>query len=370
MAYYKVRGDEHMKFLIAAGGTGGHINPGIAIANMLANRGDEVKFIGTETGMEKDLVPKAGFDIEYIHAEGMHRGFSLKNFSTLINLEKGINECTRIIEREKPDLLIGTGGYVTAPLMIAGLKMKVPTLIHESNALPGKTTIWLSKRVDTIALGFNEAKKKIPQAKNAVFTGNPTKMNVALDKKEAKQKLGISDKLVLIFGGSQGARKINDTIVEIINENKELNYKIIFATGTKNYDEVISKIKVDNKNFQIEKYIYNMDEVMRASDLVVCRSGALTVTEIAVVGVPAIMIPFPYAAENHQFFNAKALEDVGAGIIIEEKNLTKDILMENIESVINNDAKMFEMSANAKKIGDVQAIYRIEAEIDKIVKVK
>lgn len=357
-----------MKFLIAAGGTGGHINPGIAIADMLTSRGDEVKFIGTTGGMEKDLVPKAGFDIEYIHAEGIHRGFSLKNFSTLINLKKGINECEKIIEREKPNLVIGTGGYVTAPLMIAGLKLKVPTMIHESNALPGKTTIWLSKKVDTIALGFDEAKNKISQAKNAVFTGNPTKMNVILTKEEAKKRLGIDGKLVLIFGGSQGAKKINDTIIEMINENKKLNYKVIFATGPKNYDEVISKIKVDNKNFQVEKYIYNMGEVMRASDLVICRSGALTVTEIAVVGVSSIMIPFPYAAENHQYFNAKTLEDIGAGIIIEEKNLTKEILTEKIESVINDAPKMLEMSTNAKKIGDNQAIYRIENEINKVLK--
>lgn len=359
-----------MKVLIAAGGTGGHINPGIAIANMLVNRGDEVKFIGTASGMEKDLIPKAGFDIEYIHAEGIHRGFSLKNFRTILNLKKGINDCKKIIEKEKPDLVIGTGGYVTAPLMIAGLKMKIPTMIHESNALPGKTTTWLSKKVDVIALGFDDAKKKISKAKNAVFTGNPTKMNVELTKEEAKKKLGISGKLVLVFGGSQGAKKINETMIEFINENKELDYKVIFATGTKNYDDVISQIKVDNKNFQVEKYIYNMNEVMKASDLVVCRSGALTVTEIAVVGVPAIMIPFPYAAENHQFFNAKTLEDANAGIIIEEKDLNKEILQSKIESIINDDSKMAEMSANAKKIGDDKAIYRIEKEIDKIVEVR
>lgn len=357
-----------MKFLIAAGGTGGHINPGIAIANMLVNRGEKVKFLGTINGMEKDLIPKAGFDIEYIHAEGIHRGFSLKNFSTVLNLKKGIDDCIRIIEKEKPNMVIGTGGYVTAPLMIAGLKMKIPTMIHESNALPGKTTIWLSKKVDIIALGFDDAKKKLPKAKNAVFTGNPTKMNVTLTKEEAKKKLGITEKIVLVFGGSQGAKKINDTIVELINENEDLNYKVIFATGPKNYDEVISKIKVDNKNFQIEKYIYNMDEVMKASDLVVCRSGALTVTEIAVVGLPAIMIPFPYAAENHQFFNAKTLEDAGAGVIIEEKDLSKELLKEKIESIITDNSKMVEMANNAKKIGDNQAILGIEKEIDKILK--
>lgn len=356
-----------MKILIAAGGTGGHINPGIAIANMLKDKGNTVKFVGTSKGLEKDLVPNAGYELEFIHATGLHRGFSLKNINTLMTLKEGIDDCKEIIEREKPDLTIGTGGYVTAPLMIAALKMKVPTMIHESNALPGKTTIWLSKKVDLIALGFEEAKLRVPKAKNAVFTGNPTKMDESLDKEAMKRKLGISGKMVLVFGGSQGAKKINDTMVEFINDGKKLGYQVIYATGAKNYDEVVSKIKTDNKNFRIEKYIYNMPEVMAAADLVVCRSGALTVTEIAIVGVPSIMIPFPYAAENHQYYNAKALEDAGAGIIIEEKDLTKEFLEKNINEVIFNENKLNEMSSNAKKIGDNKALERIEKEIEKLV---
>ena len=252
--------------------------------------------------------------------------------------------------------------------MIAAIKKKIPSIIHESNALPGKTTIWLSKKVDCIALGFDDAKKRVPNAKNAVFTGNPTKMNVELSKEEMKKKLNIKGKMVLVFGGSQGAKKINDTMIEFINANEQLDYEVIYATGPKNYDDVISKIKVENKNFKVEKYIYNMGDVMRAADLVVCRSGALTVTEIAIVGVPAIMIPFPYAAENHQYFNAKTLEDVGAGIIIEEDKLTKDLLKSSIEKYINDEAKLNEMSENSRRIGDNKALQRIEKEIDKLVR--
>lgn len=357
-----------MKILIAAGGTGGHINPGIAIGKMLKNRGDNVKFVGTDKGLEKDLVPKADFELEFIHAEGLHRGFSLKNLKTIMTLKQGIDDCRKIIEREKPDLVIGTGGYVTAPLMIVALKKKVPTMIHESNALPGKTTIWLSRKVDLIALGFEDAKLRVPKAKNAVFTGNPTKIDGSLKKEEMKKKLGIEGKMVLVFGGSQGAKKINDTMVEFINENKQLGYEVIYATGAKNYDEVVSKIKVDNKSFKVEKYIYNMPEVMTAADLVVCRSGALTVTEIAIVGVPAIMIPFPYAAENHQYYNAKTLEDAGAGMIIEEKDLTKEVLEKAIGDIISDNDKMDRMSKNAKKVGDDKALERISKEIEKIVK--
>lgn len=356
-----------MKILIAAGGTGGHINPGISIGKMMKEKGHKVIFIGTSHGMEKDLVPKAGFELKLVHSEGLHRGFSLKNVKTIFTLNHGISECITIIKDEKPDLVIGTGGYVTAPLMIAALKLKVPTMIHESNALPGKTTIWLSKKVDTIALGFEDAKRHISDARNAVFTGNPTSIDISMSKEEMKQKLGIKGKMLLVFGGSQGAKKINETMIELINEDKQIGYELIYATGNKNYDDVMSKIKTKNDNVKIEKYIYNMNEVMKAADLVVCRSGALTITEIGIVGVPSILIPFPYAAENHQYYNAKTLEDVGAGIIIEEKDLTKDLLEEKINEVINDEAKINEMSMNAKKIGDNRALERIEKEIEKLV---
>lgn len=358
-----------MKILIAAGGTGGHINPGIAIGKMLQEKGNAVKFVGTEKGLEKDLVPKAGFTLAFIHAEGLHRGFSLKNVKTMMTLMRGVKECKELIQKEQPDLVIGTGGYVTAPLMLAGLQLKVPTMIHESNALPGKTTIWLSQKVDLVALGFEDAKRHLPHARNAVFTGNPTNMNLTTTKEEMKRKLGITGKLVLVFGGSQGAKKINETMVELINGNPWEHIQMIYATGNNNYEDVIAQIRKQRENIQIERYIYNMNEVMRAADLVVCRSGALTVTEIGIVGVPAILIPFPYAAENHQFYNAKTLEEVGAGVIIEEKELTAELLQKKMEEILSDDAKIKRMSENAQKIGDNQAMERIQREIIKIIKV-
>ena len=348
-------------------GTGGHINPGLAIGKMYKEKGNEVIFVGTENGLEKDLVPKAGFELKIIHAQGLHRGLSLRNFETFIKLNKGIAECINLVKSEKPSVVIGTGGYVTAPLMVAGLHLKIPTVIHESNALPGKTTFWLSRRIDLVALGFEDAKKHLPYAKNAVFTGNPTSMNPNFSKNEMKKKLGINGKMLLVFGGSQGAKKINDTMVNLINNNKLNDFNVIYATGTGNYDEVISNVKNLPSNIKIEKYIYNMNEVMAAADLVICRSGALTVTEIGIVGVPSILIPFPYAAENHQFFNAKTLEDVGAGFVIEEKNLTDEILCDKIYEIIKDDNKILKMSNNAKKLGDNKALERIEKEVNKIL---
>lgn len=356
-----------MKALIAAGGTGGHINPGIAIANMLKEKGYEIIFVGTERGLETDLVPKAGYDIKLIHAAGLKRKFTFENIKVLLTMKKGIAECKKLIDDEKPDIVIGTGGYVTAPLISAALKKKIPTLIHESNALPGKTTRLFSSKVDCVAVGFEEAIKRLQNCKNVVCTGNPTRMKVGSNKKEIKEKLGIQKPLLLVFGGSQGAQRLNDVMVNLINEKKFGEYNVIYATGQKHYDEIISKVKEVPSNVKIEKYIYNMEELMNASDLVVCRSGALTISEISVIGVASILIPFPYAAENHQYYNAKTLENVGAGIIIEEKDLTVDSLINKINELINDKEKLFNMGKNAKKLGKPDAIKKVEEEINKLV---
>ena len=354
-----------MKVLIAAGGTGGHITPGVAIANKLKELGNEVMFLGTQTGMEIDLVPKAGFELKIISAKGLHRGFSFKNINTIKTLFEGIKDVEKIIEEEKPSLIIGTGGYVTAPAIIAGIKKKIPTMIHESNALPGKTTTWLSKKVNTVMVGFEAAKKRLKG--NIVYTGNPTKMQGALNYEEMRKKLNIEKPLDIVFGGSQGTKKINETMRSLINESEIKDYQIIYATGPKNYDEIISKINVQNENVKVERYIYNMEEIMSAADIAVCRSGALTVTELGIIGVPSILIPLPTAAENHQYYNAKTIEDKGAGIIIEEKDLTKEKLEKTINEMLKNKEKLSGMKQKALRKENVGAIGKIIEEINKIV---
>lgn len=377
---------------------------------MLKNEGHEVIFIGTEYGMEKDLVPKAGFDIKYIHASGFVSSLKGK-IKAIINLKKGISDCKKIIEEEKPDMCIGTGGYVTAPLMISANKLRIHTLIHESNALPGKTTKLMSNKVDEVAVGFEETKNLLSKG-NVVVTGNPNKMNLnKLSREEAKHKIGIQGKLLLIFGGSQGAKKINETIIDIISSKQFGNYNVIYATGPKNYEEVKDNLiksskdmyeidvkedsltldlidkdasytftsnqsginkdikTIDSSNkITIKKFIYNMEEVMKAADLVICRSGALTCTEIAEVGIASILIPFPYAAENHQFYNAKTLENVSAAEIIEEKDLSKELLVERINSIINNDELLATMCENSKKLRKGSPIDNIKNEIYNILK--
>lgn len=315
--------------------------------------------------MEVDLIPKAGYSLELIHAEGLKRSFSLQNVKVLWNLQKGIQECKALIEREKPSILIGTGGYVTAPLMLAGIEKKIPTMIHESNALPGKTTIWLSSKVDTVAVGFEAALKKLPKAKHAVYTGNPTKMKGNQNKQELRKKLGFGNEpVVLIFGGSQGAKRLNEIMVELIRENTLPDCRLIYATGPKNYESVLKQIPQVPQNVKVEKYIYNMEEMMVASDLLICRSGALTTSEIGIAGTPAILIPFPYAAENHQYFNAKTLEDAGAAVVIEENDLTKEELLEQIKNLLSNKEKLEKMGMLAKKTGKQGVLENIAKEID------
>jgi len=376
---------------------------------MLKNEGHNVIFIGTESGLEKDLIPKAGFDIKYIHASGLNSGLASK-IHAVTDLNKGVTDCLKIIDEEKPDMCLGTGGYVTAPLLMAAVKRGIRSVIHESNALPGKTTKLMSNKIDKVLVGFNETKEKLSNGNNIVVTGNPNKMGQnTLTKEEAKNKIGINGKILLVFGGSQGAKKINDTLLEIIKNQKFNGFNVIYATGPKNFDEVkdaissdcrdlyeieigeeeiilypssdsssftfvssgsgvskdIRTIDIHNHNkIIIKKFIYNMEEVMKASDLVVCRSGALTISEISEVGIASILIPFPYAAENHQYYNAKTLENVDAGVVIEEKDLTTDKLVNAINEIMKDDNKVLTMAENSKRIkqGD-SPIENIKREI-------
>lgn len=229
----------------------------------------------------------------------------------------------------------------------------------------GKTTTWLSKKADAVLVGFEAAKKRLKG--NIIYTGNPTKMQGALNYEETRRKLNITKPLVLVFGGSQGAKKLNETMISLINESKINDYHIVYATGPKNYDEIMAKVRVQNENIKIEKYIYNMEEVMSAADIAVCRSGALTITELGIIGVPSILIPLPTAAENHQYYNAKTIEDVGGGIIIEEKELSKEYLENNIIEILKNEEKLNEMKKRAIRKENIGAIDRIIKEIYKLV---
>ena len=258
-----------MKAIIAAAGTGGHINPGIAIANKIKEKekNSEIIFIGTNRGLENDLVPRAGYKLETIDAHGIERKLTFQNFKNLYASFKSITEAKRIIEKFKPDVVIGTGGYICVPVVIAAKKMNVPVVLHESNAFPGIAVKLFKKKADAILVGFEDARNRLLGAKNVIVTGNPIKIKkLNLDeirKDEIRKGIGLNDKtpIVLVFGGSQGAQSINKSLMEIIVNKKNKHYQIIWAVGQGQYDKIKIKLKevkldINNiKNIKIVPYI-------------------------------------------------------------------------------------------------------------------
>ena len=366
-----------MKVVIAAAGTGGHINPGIAIANKIMKEepNSKIIFIGTSRGLETNLVPRAGYELKTIDAYGISREISIKNVKRLAKTIHSITEAKSILKEFKPDLVIGTGGYICISVCMAAKKLKIPYIIHESNVLPGVATKMLSKKAEKILVGFKEAKDRLPKAKEIVCTGTPTKVK-KMDFSQAeinnkKQELGFSKEkpLVLVFGGSQGAQSINKSMTDIIKNKLNENYQIIWAAGPEQYEKVKQDLQKENMDIdkingiKIMPYIYNMEEIMNIADLIVSRSGAMTVTEIENVGKPAIFIPFPFAAENHQEYNARVLEKNKAAEVILDKNLTAEILNATITKLAKDRSALESMGANAHKLSTENVEDKIYNEI-------
>ena len=277
---------------------------------------------------------------------------------------KGIGEAKKIVKEFKPDIVIGTGGYICGAVAMAAKANKVPVLLHESNAFPGKAVKMLSKKADTILVSFEDAKKRIPNCKNVVFTGTPVKIkkqNYSINERhKIIQDLGLNETkpIILIFGGSQGAQKINEALTYIIENEKNKNYQMIWATGPKQFDIIKNELK--EKSINIEKienckilpYIYNMEEVENIADVIVARSGAMTITEIANLSKPSILIPLPNVSNDHQMYNAKVLENVDAAKIIKNDELTGKILNEEIEKIILDKERCLQMGRNAFKVSN------------------
>lgn len=272
--------------------------------------------------------------------------------------------------------MIGTGGYICVPTVIAAKKLGVPVVLHESNAFPGIAVKLFKNKADKILVGFKDAKERLDNKDNVIVTGNPIKITkieyTESQKEKIKIELGLklNKPIVLVFGGSQGAQSINRSFIEIIVNKKNKNYQIMWAAGPEQYDKIREKLNEVNiniekiENAKIVPYIYNMEEVMNIADLVVCRSGAMTITEVSVVGKPAIFIPFPFATENHQEYNARVLEKVGAAKIILDKDINSELLGNTINKIIKNKEKLEEMGKNAEKV----AIKNVEDNIYKEIK--
>lgn len=347
-----------MKYIISGGGTGGHINPGIAIAKeIMSNEPDaEILFVGTENGLEGKLVPREGFNIKFIEVKGFRRKLSIDTFKTISKLLKSFGVIKKIFKEFKPDAVIGTGGYVCGPVVLSAALKKIPTVIHEQNAFPGVTNKILSHYVDQVAISFEESRLRFKGKAKVTLTGNPIRNELfLLNRESSREKLGLvkDTPLVVVFGGSLGAEHINECVKNMINCRRDaIRYHLIVATGMKHYDNFMKELKEPlPNNIEVMPYIYNMGEVLAAADLAVTRGGAITVSELSALGVPSILIPSPFVAENHQEYNARALERNGAAVVILQSQLNSEILAGQIQKLISNKELRAKMSCAAKKTG-------------------
>lgn len=359
-----------MRVIMTGGGTGGHIYPAVAIADKIKRKHPdaEILFVGTEKGMEKDLVPKSGYDIRFITVSGIHRKQIWKNVKTVMDLMKGDREARTILKEFQPDVVIGTGGYVCGPVVRAAHKMGIPTYIHEQNAFPGVTNKMLEKHVDKVFVSFEEAKQYFKHPEKLIVTGNPIRKSFLVGSAfNYREKLGIRDRefVVLCFGGSRGAGKINSTMKSVVAAvNGMEDVRLFFITGKIYFDRIKQELEEEGVklcgNITLLPYADNMHEYLFSSDLVISRSGALTVSEITACGKACILIPSPNVTGNHQYFNAKVVADKGGAILIEEKDLTDEKLLSAILRLKNSKETLNAMakaSASAGKLDAVDIIY-------------
>lgn len=372
-----------MKILFAAGGTGGHINPALATAGEIRERypDAEILFVGTKDKMEAKLVPAAGFDFTTIKISGFQRKISIENIIRNLKTIFYLLFCTfsvkKIIKKFKPDVVVGFGGYVSGPVVRTAAKMGIPTAIHEQNAYPGITNKTLAKVVDKVMLTAEEAEKYMQCKNPPAVTGLPVRGEMLrADRDFARAKLGIRDdqKLILSMGGSLGAMTINNAMVDLITDNyKDERLYFIHAMGQYGLwvpDKLKEKgVDLDGaKNIELREYISDMDVCMPAADVVVCRAGASSLSELQALGKASILVPSPNVAENHQYHNAMALVNKGAALIIEEKDLTKEKMQSLFESLVNDDKNRLSIEANAKAMATIDAKERIADIVLSLVK--
>lgn len=362
-----------MRAIITGGGTGGHIYPAIAIAEAIrAHEPDaEILYLGCEEGLEKDIVPKAGFEIRFVPAMWIDRSNALRIAETIRVNMKGIRAARKIMKKFRPDVVIGTGGYVCFPVIFAGHRIGARCYIHEQNAFPGVANKSLERFVRKVFLGFADASEYFHQPEKHVVVGNPVRSSFKnTDRKAARAKLGIPDDdfVVFSFGGSLGAERINDVVYGLMRQvNGKPGVTLIYGTGSRFYEAVIGQAHEDGlaiaDNVRIISYIDDMPDTIAAADIIVSRSGALSVAETCVVGRGSIMVPSPNVTGNHQYFNARSVADRGGAVLIEEEDLTEERFLQVIEELRNDPARVAEMGRIAMSCVPHDAAERIYEEI-------
>ncbi len=350
-----------MNIIIAAGGTAGHINPGLAIAQHIKSKHPDarIRFVGRKEGMEFGLVTKAGYDFSHMEVTGFQRRLTAENIKrnivTVKNLLLAAPKAKKILRDFKPDLVIGTGGYVSGPIVLQAAKMGIKTAIHEQNAFAGVTNKLLSKSVDYVFVATEKASKYMAHPEKCIVCGNPVREEIKnADRDYCRRELGVEDKtVVLSFGGSLGARNVNKAMSHLAIHNKErkdlAHFHVVGRYDQGKFVKTLAENGIEQSdNLKVFEYLYDINKYMAAADIIISRCGALTIAEIACMGKASILIPSPNVAENHQYHNGKVLADMGAAILIEEKDLTQQSITEAFDSLYTDKEKIDLMGQLAK----------------------
>lgn len=372
-----------MKILFAGGGTAGHINPALAVAGYVRSQKPEAQilFVGSKGGMEERLVPQAGFEFRSVTVSGFIRKMNwngIKHNAVAIKRAfSATRESKRILEQFRPDVCVGTGGYVSGPVLRKAKKMGIPVLIHEQNAFPGVTTKMLARLADKVMLAIPDAEKRLGSSlhEKIVVTGNPVRSElIYANREEARKKLKLDERpVILSYGGSLGAEQVNRAVAELMIQTAKTDaVQHIHAYGQYGrwFPALLEERGVvlrDHPNLDIREYIDNMPDCIAAADLLICRAGAITLSELQVQGKPAVLIPSPNVAENHQYYNALALSSRGAAFLLEEKDLTGESLCKLVFGLLKDPEKLRECGRNAQKMAIVDANERIYREIIKVL---
>ena len=359
----------HLRVIISAGGTGGHIYPALAIAKKIKQKdvNAEILYIGTHNRMEKDIVPKEGFKFIGIKVEGLKRSLSPRNIKSAFLFLNAISRCKKIIKKFKPDVVIGVGGYVSAPVIYAAHKLGIKCCIHEQNSSFGVTNKFASKFADKIFVSFKSSVDKAQEKNKVIYTGNPCGEIAIKTEPAKKQEYGLTPnkKLVLIVMGSLGSKVVSEKMKHILTLFNNKDYEVMFVTGKNYYDEY-KKIKYTN-NIKIVPYVDKMVSLLKKTDCLVSRAGASTLSEIASLNVASILVPSPYVTENHQYKNAMDLVSNNAALMLEEKDLKGDTLLRMVEKILNDKVFTNELKKNLKSFQMINSASIIYDEIVKLV---
>ncbi len=366
-----------MKIVFTGGGTGGHVNPALNIAKAVRkeNPHAEISFVGTKRGIESTLVPKAGYEIDFVEVQGFRRKLSFtgikENCKAAYKAVTSVHQAKKILKERKPDVVVGTGGYVSWPTVKAAAKLGIPCLIHEQNTFPGVTTKKLSRMVNVVCISFEGSEKFFPREAQTklLLTGNPIHVD-HISREEARAKLGISpyEPYILSFGGSMGARRVNELCFDLMEQYtvpKGIRHDhAIGRVGYGHFSALAGEKGLDKrKNLTVAEYFYDMPYRQAAADVIICRAGAMTLAELAVRGKAAIFIPSPHVAEDHQYKNARLLADAGAGLVYRESELDSEILLNAVKDLLDNPNKRKRIEDSILNFAAVDSADRIAAEV-------